>query len=104
LELGSCGRGFDDKAAALVASAGPLSGLRVCRLTGAYRLGDSGLLQLLGAAPGVLELAVPSAPRLTGMCDVLCCVQSYRVLLEDKTRCCCSCFRCPQFKAPLNTT
>jgi DNA repair protein RAD7 len=66
LELGSCGRGFDDKAAVLVACAGPLSGLRVCRLTGAYRLGDSGLLQLLGAAPDLLELAVPSAPRLTG--------------------------------------
>lgn len=72
LELGSCGRGFDDKAAALVASAGPLDGLRVCRLTGAYRLGDSGLLQLLGAAPGVLELAVPSAPRLTGMHSTGC--------------------------------
>lgn len=37
LELGACGRGFDDKAAGLVASAGPLSGLRVLRLHGAYR-------------------------------------------------------------------
>jgi hypothetical protein len=39
LELGSCGRGFDDKAAAVVASAGPLTGLRVLRLGGAYRWG-----------------------------------------------------------------
>jgi hypothetical protein len=37
LELGACGRGFDDKAAAVVASAGPLAGLRVLRLGGAYR-------------------------------------------------------------------
>ena len=37
LELGSCGRGFDDRAAAVVASAGPLVGLRVLRLGGAYR-------------------------------------------------------------------
>jgi DNA repair protein RAD7 len=37
LELGACGRGFDDKVAAVVAAAGPLSGLRVLRLGGAYR-------------------------------------------------------------------
>lgn len=37
LELGSCGRGFDDKSAAVVAAAGPLSALRVLRLGGAYR-------------------------------------------------------------------
>jgi len=66
LELGACGRGFDDKAAAVVATAGPLSGLRVLRLGGAYRLTDTGLLQLLEATSGLKELAVPSAPRLTG--------------------------------------
>lgn len=68
LELGACGRGFDDKAAAVVAAAGPLSGLRVLRLGGAYRLTDTGLLQLLEGAPGLKELAVPSAPRLTRAC------------------------------------
>jgi hypothetical protein len=66
LELGACGRGFDDRAAAAVARAGPLPALRVLRLAGAYRLSDEGLLALLGAAPGLTELAVPSAPRLTG--------------------------------------
>jgi hypothetical protein len=66
LELGNCGRGFTDEAAAALAEAGPLQQLRVLRLGGAYKLNDAGLLALLQAAPGLQELAVPSASRLTG--------------------------------------
>lgn len=68
LELGNCGRGFTDEAAAALAGAGPLQQLRVLRLGGAYKLNDTGLLELLQAAPGLQELAVPSASRLTGVC------------------------------------
>jgi hypothetical protein len=68
LVLGSCGRGFDAKAAAALEGAGPLPALRLLHLGGAYRLADDGLLALLAAAPGLQELAVPSAPRLTGVC------------------------------------
>jgi DNA repair protein RAD7 len=66
LELGNCGRGFTDEAAAVLAEAGPLQQLRVLRLGGAYKLNDAGLLALLQAAPGLQELAVPCASRLTG--------------------------------------
>jgi DNA repair protein RAD7 len=66
LELGNCGRGFTDEAAAALAAAGPLQQLRVLRLGGAYKLNDGGLLQLLQAAPGLQGLSVPSASRLTG--------------------------------------
>jgi TolA-binding protein len=66
LELGNCGRGFTDEAAAALAEAGPLQQLRVLLLGGAYKLNDAGLLPLLQAAPGLQELAVPSASRLTG--------------------------------------
>ncbi|KAF6264728.1 hypothetical protein COO60DRAFT_17560 [Scenedesmus sp. NREL 46B-D3] len=66
LELGNCGRGFTDEAAAALAGAGPLQQLRVLRLGGAYKLNDAGLLALLQASPGLQELTVPSASRLTG--------------------------------------
>jgi hypothetical protein len=67
LELGNCGRGFTDEAAAALAAVGPLQQLRVLRLGGAYKLNDGGLLALLQVAPGLQELAVPSASRLTGV-------------------------------------
>ncbi|KXZ44033.1 hypothetical protein GPECTOR_75g757 [Gonium pectorale] len=43
LELGFCGRGFGDEAAGLLAACGPLEGLEVLLLEGAYRLSDAGL-------------------------------------------------------------
>lgn len=78
LELGSCGRGFTDAAAAALAAVGPLQQLSVLRLGGAYKLGDGGLLKLLEACPNLRELAVPDASRLTGMSTPACC-------------CCCCC-------------
>lgn len=66
LELGFCGRGFTEKAAAVLAAAGPLQQLRVMRLGGAYALGDDALVAVVAAAPELQELAVPSASRLTG--------------------------------------
>lgn len=66
LELGSCGRGFIDAAAAALAAVGPLQRLSVLRLEGAYKLGDGALLKLLEACPNLKELAVPHASRLTG--------------------------------------
>jgi hypothetical protein len=81
LELGSCGRGFTDEAAAALAEAGPLQQLRVLRLGGAYKLNDAGLLALLQAAPGLQELAVPSASRLTGALVGCCCWRSGVLLL-----------------------
>lgn len=68
LELGHCGRGFGDEAATQLASAGPLVGLRLLRLGGAYRLGDAAAAAVVGACPDLVELALPSAPRLTGAC------------------------------------
>eukprot|EP00879_Flechtneria_rotunda_P026293 GHRR01028028.1.p1 GENE.GHRR01028028.1~~GHRR01028028.1.p1 ORF type:complete len:517 (+),score=163.65 GHRR01028028.1:303-1853(+) len=68
LELGHCGRGFTDGAAAALAAAGPFQHLTVLRLGGAYKLTDQGILKVLEAAPMLKELAVPSASRLTGAC------------------------------------
>lgn len=55
LELGFCGRGFGDDAAALVAagggSGGALEELEALTLDGAYRLSDAGLIQVGLACP-----------------------------------------------------
>ncbi|GIL45521.1 hypothetical protein Vafri_2737 [Volvox africanus] len=66
LELGFCGRGFGDEAAALMAAGGPLRGLEVLALEGAYRLSDAGLEKALSATPSLTWLAVPQSSRLTG--------------------------------------
>ncbi|KAG2483984.1 hypothetical protein HYH03_017151 [Edaphochlamys debaryana] len=66
LELGFCGRGLGDEAAARAAAAGPLGELEVLELGGAYRLGDGGLGTLLAACPALQRLSLPQAPRLTG--------------------------------------
>jgi DNA repair protein RAD7 len=67
LELGFCGRGFgDEAAAALAAAAGGLQQLSVLRLGGVYKLSDQGLLTVLRATQNLQELAVPSASKLTG--------------------------------------
>ncbi|GLI64150.1 hypothetical protein VaNZ11_007335 [Volvox africanus] len=66
LELGFCGRGFGDEAAALMAAAGPLRALEVLALEGAYRLSDAGLEEALSATPSLTWLAVPQSSRLSG--------------------------------------
>ena len=66
LDLGFCGRGFGDPAAAVLAARGPLPALKRLRLAGAYRLSPEGLLKALSAAPNLEELAVPHCMRLEG--------------------------------------
>ncbi|GLC34657.1 hypothetical protein PLESTM_000222000 [Pleodorina starrii] len=66
LELGFCGRGFGDEAAAVLAAGGPLGELQVVALEGAYRLSDAGLEKVLRAAPALTWLAAPQGSRLTG--------------------------------------
>ncbi|PNW75825.1 hypothetical protein CHLRE_12g559050v5 [Chlamydomonas reinhardtii] len=69
LELGFCGRGFGDDAAALVAagggSGGALEELEALTLDGAYRLSDAGLIQLLSATPALRRLSVAQGSRFT---------------------------------------
>lgn len=65
LELGSCGRGFTDAAAAALASKGALYRLNSLVLGGAYRLSDSGLTGLLRHCPALQRLSLPSAPKLS---------------------------------------
>ncbi|GIL72169.1 hypothetical protein Vretimale_462 [Volvox reticuliferus] len=67
LELGFCGRGFGDEAAALMAAAGPLRALEVLALEGAYRLSDAGLENALSATPSLTSLALPQSSRLSGV-------------------------------------
>lgn len=64
LELGTCGRGFGDVAAAAVAGKGPLPGLRSLALGGAYRLRDSDLEKLLVRAPDLEQLRLPQCSLL----------------------------------------
>ncbi|CAK0785667.1 hypothetical protein CVIRNUC_008878 [Coccomyxa viridis] len=64
LELGTCGRGFGDIAAAAMAARGPLPGLRSLRLGGAYRLRDADLAQLLERAPALEQLRLPQCSLL----------------------------------------
>lgn len=60
MDLGFCGRGFGDAAAAAVAESGPLPALHTLRLAGAYRLGPDALLRAAAAAPHLAHLAVPA--------------------------------------------
>ncbi|KAG2431299.1 hypothetical protein HYH02_013430 [Chlamydomonas schloesseri] len=67
LELGFCGRGFGDDAAALVVAVagGPLAELESLTLDGAYRLSDAGLIKLLSAAPALRRLSLAQGSRFT---------------------------------------
>jgi hypothetical protein len=64
LELGTCGRGFGDVAAAAVAGKGPLPCLRSLALGGAYRLRDFDLEMLLVRAPDLEQLRLPQCSLL----------------------------------------
>lgn len=64
LELGTCGRGFGDVAAAAMADKGPLPGLRALKLGGAYRLKDADLQKLLACAPALEQLRLPQCSLL----------------------------------------
>ena len=64
LELGTCGRGFGDVAAAAMAARGPLPVLRSLRLGGAYRLRDGDLALLLERAPNLEQLRLPQCSLL----------------------------------------
>ncbi len=64
LELGLCGRGFGDAAAAALAAGRPLTRLRSLALVGAYRLTDADLEHILAAAPILEELHLPQCSRL----------------------------------------
>ncbi|CAL5228114.1 g11190 [Coccomyxa viridis] len=64
LELGTCGRGFGDVAAAAMADKGSLPGLRSLRLGGAYRLKDADLERLLACAPDLDQLRLPQCSLL----------------------------------------
>lgn len=64
LELGTCGRGFGDVAAAAVAGKGPLPGLRSLALGGAYRLRNFDLEKLLVRAPDLEQLRLPQCSLL----------------------------------------
>eukprot|EP00892_Ulva_mutabilis_P010838 jgi/Ulvmu1/8126/UM040_0021.1 len=66
MELGFCGRGFGDAAAAAVAEIGPLRALRELQLAGAYRLGPEALLKAAAAAPDLHRLCVPACVCLQG--------------------------------------
>ena len=55
LELGFCGRGFGEKAAAALAAGPPLTGLQSLHLAGAYRLQPDDVLKVVSAAPAVLS-------------------------------------------------
>ena len=66
LALGFCGRGLGDAAAIACARPGPRPRLQHLALAGAYRLTDVGLAALLGAAPGLVSLALPHASALGG--------------------------------------
>lgn len=66
LSLNLCGRGFGDSAAAALAKGNRLENLRVLALGGAYRLRDSGLLEILKAAPNLEELRLPQCCRIQG--------------------------------------
>ena len=66
LALGFCGRGLGDAAAIACARPGPRPLLQHLALAGAYRLTDVGLAALLGAAPGLVSLALPHASALGG--------------------------------------
>lgn len=57
----------------------------------ADRLTDAGLLKLLEAAPGLQELAVPSAPKLAGMqmCVSTDCCRPVSLCCYNSRRCKC---------------
>lgn len=66
LELRFCGRPFGDEAAAALAAAAPLDGLKTLVLGGAYRLTDGALGRVLRAAPHLTELRLPQGNKLMG--------------------------------------
>lgn len=67
LELGLCGRPLTDEVARRVSKEAPkLSNLRFFKCSGAYRLGDDGLSDLLGAMPRLEELCLAQCSRLEG--------------------------------------
>ena len=90
LELGTCGRGFGDVAAAAMAARGPLPGLRSLRLGGAYRLRDGDLAQLLERAPNLEQLRLPQcsllqdAACLPRLCPSIRCATGLRSCHTDR--------------------
>ena len=58
LELGSCGRGFGDAQASILAGSGPLPAMTGLVLGGAYRLSDDGLEKVIGQAYGAEDYQI----------------------------------------------
>lgn len=67
VELGLCGRSLTDDVAKRMSKEAPqLSNLRSFKCTGAYRLGDDGLMDLLSTMPRLEELCLDQCSRLEG--------------------------------------
>jgi hypothetical protein len=66
LELRLVGRGMTDTTATSLSSQGVLSSLKHLRLTGSYRLSDTGLIAVLNKTPGLTSLGLPQCSRITG--------------------------------------
>lgn len=66
LLLGLCGRGFTDKVATVLRSSASFKSLETLVLHGAYRLTDSGCMELLQNANALKTLGMPHCSRIEG--------------------------------------